>query len=259
MSKQASRTIVTGLTILALFLATTYAQLIAATSPFPYTLPGMVRLVLSTHGILTIWVPTLVVALGLVLAEVRYRQSEAEGAQRALRNAKDYLSTWLLNVIPRVFPGQTTESIRANVMIQKGGSLKVVCHCRMETHPDVELSWERNQGACGHAWDRALVLQGGDRRSPVVFRRDQADPQDLKLIWRLTDRHVTETALLKWVISTPVFRTRKLDSPFMAILNFDGLEGSLNDLEVLRKEELHQKLVAWANEVAGQLLERGIA
>jgi hypothetical protein len=162
---------------------------------------------LSSRGLARGWLPALVVFVVFYIAEQRHARGQEAARDRAFLEATDFMGNFLAGMIDDFIRDEIKQDVthvRANIMFDEGGILSVACACGMEVSQDRALTWRKNQGACGVAWDRSLTEIGENRRVPIVFIRSEVDVEDMRRIWRLTEEHIEKTNDVTWVVSIPV-------------------------------------------------------
>jgi hypothetical protein len=223
------------------------ADLLPAGGPFG---AGWIRALVRAVGLLMAACPGII---SYVRAEQRHRQA---ARQQECRDAFTALRRTLVASIQVLFPGESGQSIRANVMTAPGDVLRMFCSVIMEVSPDVRMTLRRGQGCAGVAWKQAVDGPIGDCWKPVYAPRAQLTLRRLKQRWKLTDEQIERTRHILWVLSIPLFAHVGDSRRFLGVLNYDGVQQELVRPQRLDEEEFLRQSITMGEKIAEVLLQQ---
>jgi hypothetical protein len=179
-------------------------------------------------------VPTL---YSLIRAEARYQDSEKDRNRRlALDDLRDYLRAAII----KLFPGEDSNTIRANIMVPDGSQLVILCSVNMEFCKDFDIRLDFGQGCSGVVWNRANGKTMSERWIPVLASKANLTSKRLKEMWHLTDEQINTTKGIQWILSTPIFHQDGPKTRCLGVLSFDGFGKPLKNMKRLQKASLHK-------------------
>ena len=201
------------------------------------------------------WVWPLVVAVfAVALVYALYQQHQQNQLRDDLRASGRSLivrefHTLILTYLNQALAGRSPEQgYRANLMLVDGntGSL-VVRHYFPDQHSsDLDLTWDRWVGCCGHAWGSKEV---------TVCNLSGARDEDLRQQWKLIDeRYKRTTSSVGAIISYPIRRPSRPD--VVGVLNCDTTL-SLDEAN-FDADEFKKHLKSIAESIGRTLDEAGI-
>jgi len=190
-----------------------------------------------------------------IRAEERYKKSEKE---RRKREALDKMRDLLRAAIVKIFEGEDPETIRANIMIEDGGELTILCSINMEFNHDYNIRLAYGHGCAGMAWKRACEAPMSERWVPVLAPKTQLSTKRLRDEWHLTDEQIGITRHVLWILSVPIFQLAGSETKFLGVLSFDGVRKPLKDVHRLKDHTLHIGCADVAEYFGSMLLENNI-
>jgi len=155
----------------------------------------------------------------LYIAALMVSQIKLRGDR--LSRAKSDVDSLFSTASDSLFPEHIQSSIRGNVMVPKGKSLKILMTWKFYNKNELRLAWKKGQGCTGYCWQLATTTDPHEQWRPQIAP-DLRSADKAK--WNLTDDQVLHTRDVAWVISIPMLLATSKGNRFVGILNFDGTE-----------------------------------
>ncbi len=161
--------------------------------------------------------------------------------------------------ISELFPNENLVNVRANVMLARGGRLRMLVFTdNVFLYGDHDLAWDLNQGAAGKAWKRGRDAPPEDMWKPVTTVLQGVRREVLRKEWGLSEEQIERTRHIKWISSVPIIVRSGEGRTCVGVLNFDGVRSPLRQMGRLDEVEYLGTAARLANQIGEIMVARGI-